>query len=178
MVFFYCIVYSDLKTVIWQKDILVDVIPSCTLLPSMEFNRAWPDPMVLVHQNRNYIRYLKRKGQLFCGRFWGWEKIILQRSINCETSLLRKVFFSSTWCKCSHYPSIFHWDYLFFHVPIYLVSYIFVSKLVEEVKPSGLRNTVLGWSCRSKKKNQTQNKIPHATDRMEVTWVSCVKIPA
>ena len=85
--FFYCIVYPDLKMVIWQKSILADIIPSCTLLPLMEFNRAWPGPMVLVHQNRNYICYLKRKGQLFCSRFWGWEKIILQRSINYETTL-------------------------------------------------------------------------------------------
>lgn len=80
--------------VIWQKDTLADITPSCTLLPSIVFNRAWPGPMVLVHQKRNYLHYLKRKGQLFCSRFWGWEEKNILAKINKLWNVYRDRYFS------------------------------------------------------------------------------------
>lgn len=96
--FLLCIDYSDLKTINWQKDILADIIPNCSLLPSMECNMAWPEPTVLVYQNRNHICYLKRKGQLFCSRFWKKKKNLAKINKLWNISIQKDIFlFNSMW---------------------------------------------------------------------------------
>lgn len=54
---------------------------------------------------------LFKKVSCFVVNFEAEKKEMLQRSINNEASLQKKVFSSSSWCKYSHNPSIFHWDY-------------------------------------------------------------------
>lgn len=68
--------------------------------------------------------------------------MILQRSINLK-HLYRERFFSHQLDAGIVIIHLCSTETLFFHVFICLVSYIFVSKVVAEVKSSGLTDTLI-----------------------------------
>lgn len=151
---------------------MADITPNCTLFPSiplMEFNRAWPGPMGLVHQNTNNIYYLKTKGQLFCSRFWeknNLAKINKLWNISTEKDIF---LFNLMWV---YSLLLFILLRLFIGLCVFIACELHIFKVIEELKLSDLKYTDLGWSHGSKNKN----KITHITFRMGVTRVSCLKI--